>query len=98
LLNAVGYQTELKHGEILYKPEGYWHYMRYLTPTFSMSLRGLPNNPLHFAQAIYNIMNMRNVDNLMRKLAGKNWISWKNEKALFRTNQNLRSINPNVHS
>ena len=33
--------ADLKHGEMLYMPEGWWHYMKYLTPGFSMSLRSL---------------------------------------------------------
>ena len=43
LKNAEGYITNLKHGEMLYMPEGYWHYMKYLTPGFSMSLRSYPD-------------------------------------------------------
>ena len=39
---AKGYITHLNHGEMLYMPEGYWHYMKYLTPGFSMSLRAFP--------------------------------------------------------
>jgi len=28
LKKANGFKTELNHGEVLYMPEGYWHYMR----------------------------------------------------------------------
>ena len=35
------YITNLQHGEMLYMPEGWWHYMKYLTPGFSLSLRSL---------------------------------------------------------
>lgn len=42
LKKAKGYKTELNHGEVLYMPEGYWHYMRYVTPGFSMSYGPLP--------------------------------------------------------
>ena len=31
---AQGYVCELNHGEMLYMPEGYWHYMKYLTQVF----------------------------------------------------------------
>ncbi len=87
LKKTKGYITELNHGEVLYMPEGYWHYMRYITPGFSMSLRALARNPKNFSKAVYNVFFMRNYDNLMRRIKGQNWIDWKNEQAIIRTNK-----------
>ncbi len=87
LKNAQGYKTELNHGEVLYMPEGYWHYMRYLTPGFSMSLRAIARNPINFGKAVYNLVIMRNFDNIMRRLKGQKWIDWKNEQAIIRTHK-----------
>jgi hypothetical protein len=89
LEKASGYKTTLSHGEVLYMPEGYWHYMKYKSPGFSMSLRALARNPKNLAKASYNILIMRYYDVLMRKLKGQNWIDWKNEEAISRTNKNL---------
>ena len=89
LKKAKGYSANLEHGNILYMPEGYWHYMRYLTPGFSMSLRAIPRNPKNLAKAVYNIGVMRYFDQLMRKLKGQKWIDWKNEQAIVRTNKAL---------
>ncbi|MCG2460865.1 cupin-like domain-containing protein [Flavobacteriaceae bacterium F89] len=86
LRHASGYKTHLGHGEVLYMPEGYWHYMRYLTPGFSMSLRAIARNPKNLGQALYNVFIMRHFDNLMRRLKGQEWIDWKNEQAIVRTN------------
>jgi hypothetical protein len=82
LLKAKGWECELNHGEVLYIPEGYWHYMRYITPGFSMSLRAIARRPKNLGKAIYNIIVMRNFDTLMRRLKGQNWIDWKNKQAL----------------
>lgn len=41
LNKAEGVKTILKHGGVLYMPDDYWHYMKYLTPGFSISLRAL---------------------------------------------------------
>ena len=87
LAKAKGYQTTLNHGEVLYMPEGYWHYMRYITPGFSMSLRGIPRNPKNLSKAIYNLFIMRNFDNAMRHLKGQEWIDWKNQQAIIRTHK-----------
>lgn len=85
LKKAKGYVANLEHGNILYMPEGYWHYMRYITPGFSMSLRAIARNPVNLGKAIYNIVIMRSFDNIMRRLKGQRWIDWKNQYAIKRT-------------
>ncbi|MDO7171087.1 cupin-like domain-containing protein [Mariniflexile sp. AS56] len=89
LKKANGHKTTLKHGEVLYMPEGYWHYMRYLTPGFSMSLRAIARNPKNFSKAVYNLLVMRNFDNAMRIIKGQKWIDWKNQQAIKKTHKNL---------
>ncbi len=89
LKHARGFVADLKHGEMLYMPEGYWHYMKYLTPGFSMSLRGFPRNISNFSKAAYNIFVMRHFDSLMRKWKGQSWIDYKNREAIRRTHRNL---------
>jgi len=87
LKKAKGYKSTLKHGDMLFMPEGYWHYMKYISPGFSMSLRALARNPVNFSKAAYNIFFMRYFDVLMRKLKGQKWIDSKNERAIIRTNR-----------
>lgn len=82
LKHARGYKCYLEHGDMLYMPEGYWHYMKYITPGFSMSLRAVARNPKNFTQAVYNVFVMRHFDNLMRRLRGQEWIDWKNNQAI----------------
>jgi ribosomal protein L16 Arg81 hydroxylase len=77
LKNAQGHVPNLNHGEVLYMPEGYWHYMKYHTPRFSMSLRAIARNPKNLEKAIYNVFVMRNFDNVMRRIKGQKWIDWK---------------------
>ncbi|MDZ7613042.1 MAG: cupin-like domain-containing protein [Flavobacteriaceae bacterium] len=89
LKKAKGYIAELEHGNVLYMPEGYWHYMKYITPGFSMSMRSIARNPKNLGRALYNIFVMRNYDNVMRKMKGQKWIDWKNEKAIEDCNSRL---------
>lgn len=89
LKHAKGLVCDLNHGEMLYMPEGYWHYMKYLTPGFSMSLRAFPRKISNFSKAAYNILIMRHFDGLMRRYKGQKWIDYKNEKAITDTNRNL---------
>lgn len=90
LANAEGYRARLNHGDVLYMPEGYWHYMRYITPGFSMSMRSIARNPLNLSEALYNVLVMRHFDNLMRRVKGQKWIDQKNEQAIRRTNLRLQ--------
>ena len=89
LKQAKGLVADLKHGEMLYMPEGYWHYMKYVTPGFSMSLRAFPRKLGNLTKAVYNIAIMRYFDNFMRRYKGQKWIDYKNEQAVVRTHKNL---------
>lgn len=86
---ANGFRTQLNHGELLYIPEGFWHYMKYITPGFSMSLRGIARNSKNLGKAVYNVFIMRHFDNLMRRIKGQQWIDWKNDQAIKKTNRIL---------
>lgn len=85
LKNAKGLVAELNHGEVLFMPEGYWHYMKYETPGFSMSLRAFPRSIVNLSKAAYNVFIMRHFDVLMRKWKGQKWIDYKNKKAMTNT-------------
>lgn len=89
LKKAKGHIAHLEHGNMLYIPEGYWHYMRYLTPGFSMSLRAIARHPKNLCKAVYNIVFMRYFDQFMRRMKGQKWIDWKNQQAIIRTNRAL---------
>ena len=74
---------------MLYIPEGYWHYMKYLTPSFSMSLRALATKPTHIAKAFSNLFIVRNFDNFMRRRKGAVWLKYKDERAVTDTHTKL---------
>lgn len=80
------YMTNLQHGEMLYMPEGWWHYMKYLTAGFSLSLRSLAGHPTNLMKGIANVAFIRYYDNLMRKYKGQAWLDYKEEEAIRRTN------------
>lgn len=89
LEKAQGYECNLGHGEMLYMPEGYWHYMHYITPGFSISLRSYPRKIKNLTKALYNLLIMRHYDNFMRKRKGQEWIDYKNERAIIDTKKYL---------
>ncbi|WP_010137096.1 cupin-like domain-containing protein [Ochrovirga pacifica] len=85
LKNAKGFIANLEHGDVLYIPEGYWHYMKYITAGFSMSLRSIAKKPKHLAETFYNFAVMIPVENLMRKTLGNKWLNWKYKRSLDNT-------------
>lgn len=91
LAYAKGYTIDLEPGETLYMPEGYWHYMHYLTPGFSISLRALARRPKHLFQALYNVSVMRAKENLMRKFQGESWLKRKQKASITKTHKVLNS-------
>lgn len=90
---AEGIKAEMKHGDALYMPSGYWHSIRYLNGGFSMTLRALPRKPARFANMLYNVMIMRHIDNLTRRYVGQKWLDYKDRWAIKRTERNLQAKN-----
>lgn len=88
LAKAKGYETHLKHGDALYIPSKWWHYIKYETPSLSLTLRSLPKSPGKIMEVLNNLLVIRNYDNLMRRLKGQRWVDYKNEQAIIKTNKN----------
>lgn len=70
---AKGQLAELNHGDVLYIPPGYWHYVEYEEPSMSMSLRAFPRSPGGISKMVYNLFIVRSIDGLMRKCLGQAW-------------------------
>jgi len=79
---AEGYDLTLEHGDTLFMPAGYWHHMEYLDSGFAMSLRALNNAFSGKLKGVWNIVGMRNIDTLMKKIRPHQWYDWK-QKQIF---------------
>jgi hypothetical protein len=78
--NARGYEAVLNHGDTLFMPAGYWHHMEYLDSGFAMSLRALQSSISGKVMGIWNLLGMRNIDTLMKKIVPEWWYNYKKEK------------------
>lgn len=92
LKHVHGFEVYMKHGDALYMPSGWWHYITYLDGGFSMTLRALPRTPTRLASMLYNVFIMRLVDNTMRKINGQKWLDFKERWAYRRTQRRLARI------
>lgn len=88
LAKAKGFEVILGHGEALYIPSHWWHFIKYETPCLSLTLRSLPSSPKQILEVLNNLLVIRNYDNLMRKMKGQAWIDYKNKKAIRDTHKN----------
>ena len=84
---VTGYEADLDHGDTLFMPGGMWHYMKYLDGSFSLSLRALGTSPLAKLHGAYNVIVMRQIDNLARKIGGQGWIDYKDRLSIKRANR-----------
>ena len=81
-----GEVAELKHGDALYIPSGYWHFIEYQDIGFSMTLRSMPTRFQDRATLLKNIFVTRTVEGLMRKIMGQRWNDRNERLAVERTN------------
>ncbi|MDT0677769.1 cupin-like domain-containing protein [Autumnicola musiva] len=90
LKKAKGFEVKLKHGEALYIPSKWWHFIKYETASLSLTLRSLPKSPGKILEVLNNLIIMRNYDAVMRKWKGQKWIDYKNEQAIKNTHNSAK--------
>lgn len=85
------YVAVLNHGDALYIPSGYWHYIIYEDIGFSMTLRALPTGFSKRVAALNNIFVTRTIEGLMRKLLGQKWVD-RNERLAIENTHRANNI------
>ncbi len=78
---AQAYTTTLEHGDTMWMPAGYWHHMEYIDPGFAMSLRGLDDTIGGKVNAVYHLLGLRGMNNLLIKVAPEWWYNYKRKVA-----------------
>jgi hypothetical protein len=84
-----GVEAEMQHGDVLYIPPGWWHYIVYEDIGFSMAIRAFPREPKHLVSMLKNLLLVRSADGIMRLLMGQRWNERNERIAIIRTNKNL---------
>lgn len=85
-----GIECFLEHGDTLFMPTGWWHWMKYLDGSFSISLRAWDKSWAVKAHSLWNLTVQRNFDNLMKAKFRKRYMDWKEKKAVERANYALK--------
>ena len=61
-----GIECFLEHGDTLFMPTGWWHWMKYLDGSFSISLRAWDKSWAIKAHSLWNLTVQRKFDNFMK--------------------------------
>lgn len=85
-----GIECFLEHGDTLFMPTGWWHWMKYLDGSFSISLRAWDKSWAVKAHSLWNLAVQRNFDNFMKKNFKARYMNWKEKKAIERANYALK--------
>ena len=89
LKNLKGMKVELDHGDTLYIPPGWWHYISYDEISYSIAIRAFPREFKNFVKMIRNVFWIRTVEGMMRKLLGQKWNNRNEKLAIINTDKNM---------
>ncbi len=92
LKQLKGLETTLEHGDVLYIPPGWWHYIEYEEIGYSMALRALPRTPKNVLNMLRNVFLIRKVETFMRKIYGEKWTDRNERLALINTNKHVEGL------
>lgn len=84
-----GKSVVLEHGDVLYIPPGWWHYVTYDDISYSLALRAFPRKLGNFSKMLRNIVFTRTIEGMMRKLFGQKWNDRNEVLAYTRTNERV---------
>ena len=85
-----GIECFLEHGDTLFMPTGWWHWMKYMDGSFSISLRAWDKSWAVKAHSLWNLTVQRNFDNFMKRNFKAKYMTWKEKKAIERANYALK--------
>lgn len=94
LKGVQGVEAFLEHGDTLFMPTGYWHWMKYLDGSFSISLRAWDKSWAVKAKSLYNLTLQRKFDDFMKANFREKYMNWKEELAIKRANRALARQQP----
>lgn len=84
LQGVQGEEVFLEHGDTLFMPTGYWHWMKYLDGSFSLSLRAWDASISRKVQSVFNLAVKGGVDSVIKILFKEKYAYYRERLAIKR--------------
>lgn len=94
LEGVEGIEAFLEHGDTLFMPTGYWHWMKYLDGSYSLSLRAWDASLSRKAASLYNLAVKGGVDSLLKMTFKGDYAHYREKVAVKWANRALAAGKP----
>jgi hypothetical protein len=94
LEGVEGQEVILEHGDTLFMPTGYWHWMKYLEGSYSLSLRAWDASLSRKAASVYNLAMKGGLDSLLKMTFKGDYAKFREKTAIKWAEQALAAGKP----
>ncbi|WP_408733629.1 cupin-like domain-containing protein [Mucilaginibacter sp.] len=94
LAGVKGTEAFLEHGDTLFMPTGYWHWMKYIEGGYSLSLRAWDVSLSRKAASIYNLAIKGGLDSVLKMAFKANYARYRENLAVKRADREFASGKP----
>ena len=94
LEGVEGIEVFLEHGDTLFMPTGYWHWMKYVEGGYSLSLRAWDASISRKAASIYNLAIKGGLDSVLKMTFKANYAKYREGLAVKWANRELAAGKP----
>ncbi|EHQ26695.1 cupin-like domain-containing protein [Mucilaginibacter paludis] len=94
LEGVQGQEVFLEHGDTLFMPTGYWHWMKYLDGSYSLSLRAWDASLSRKAASLYNLAVKGGIDSVLKMTLKSGYAKFREELAIKWANRELKAGKP----
>jgi hypothetical protein len=94
LEGVEGTEVFLEHGDTLFMPTGYWHWMQYLDGSYSLSLRAWDASLSRKAASLYNLAVKGGLDSLLKMTLKSGYAKFREELAVKWAERELKAGKP----
>jgi hypothetical protein len=82
LKGVEGIDCHLEHGDTLFMPTGFWHWMKYVDGSYSLSLRAWDASISRKAASVYNLAVKGGIDSVLKMTFKANYAKFKEQLAV----------------
>ncbi|MEO5911493.1 MAG: cupin-like domain-containing protein [Pelobium sp.] len=84
LQGVQGEEVFLEHGDTLFMPSGYWHWMKYMDGSFSLSLRAWDASWARKAKSVWSLATKGGLDSLIKMVFKEKYATYREKLAIKR--------------